>query len=261
MSLATKHKPVKKTNYSEIAGYYDRVRGGHRRFFGGGLKAIAGFGKIRDCRLILDIGCGTGQQALAFAKHFDTGIIGVDCSREMLEKAKKKDRKGRVGWVLGNAEHLPFKGGSFDCAYMTFVVHHVGDKRRAFREARRVCRKGGSFVITTSSHARLRRTPYSLFPGVYAIDSARFTNMPKLAGMVKASGFSDVRQRHVVFGRERLTLGRALKNADSRFISTFTLISKEDFERGKKIFEKRIKRRHGRVIDRVLEANFVIARK
>ena len=50
-------------------------------------------------------------------------MYGIDISEEMLKKAKEKVLD-TVTLSLGDAEHLPFENGKFDCLLCTDRFHH-----------------------------------------------------------------------------------------------------------------------------------------
>jgi len=53
-------------------------------------------------------------------------------------------------FVVGIAEHLPFKTRSFDWVHMRSVVDHFADPYLAFTEARRCCKPGGRLLVGTA---------------------------------------------------------------------------------------------------------------
>src|SRR5713226_3604734 len=67
---------------------------------------------------VLDVGCGTGNLAIAARRHVGpTGTVyGIDASPEMIARAGKKSRKTGVEVVFKNAlaEALPFPDAQFD---------------------------------------------------------------------------------------------------------------------------------------------------
>ena len=90
----------------------------------------------------LDVGCGTGY-------HLDLieNIIGLDPSREMLEKAKFKGKK----LVIGKGEKLPFPDSNFDTVLCLFSVLNVCDAEKTAKEIQRVLKPGGVAIVSVTS--------------------------------------------------------------------------------------------------------------
>jgi ubiquinone/menaquinone biosynthesis C-methylase UbiE len=102
--------------------------------------------------IILDIGCGTGEQSLFLAKR-GYQVIGVDISREMLlrasESAKEGKLKDNLSLVLASAEALPFRDKSFEGLISIFgVFNHIPGAEIAFQETHRVLKSGASAIFT-----------------------------------------------------------------------------------------------------------------
>lgn len=102
--------------------------------------------------LILDIGCGTGEQSLFLAKR-GYKVVSVDISREMLIIAKESSNEGKLrdnlSLVIASAEALPFRDKSFDGLISIFgVFNHIPKAEHAFRETHRVLKRGGRAVFT-----------------------------------------------------------------------------------------------------------------
>jgi len=66
---------------------------------------------------ILDLGCGTGLLALAFAKRGHR-VVGVDPARAMLNVARRSSFADRVEWIEGTAETYE-SDQAFDLIIMT----------------------------------------------------------------------------------------------------------------------------------------------
>jgi len=102
---------------------------------------------------VLDIGCATGTVALAVAEKLDAAIggmsIGLDAAPRMIRRARRKVRGLPCRFDIGVAERLPYADGVFDKAVSTFFFHHLNldDKLAALREAHRVLRDGGRFIL------------------------------------------------------------------------------------------------------------------
>ena len=178
-------------------------------------------------RRVLDIGCGTGQflaQVMEVARAW-----GVDASPEMLEVAR--ERVHGAGLKLGSAEELPFKDGWFERATM-WLVAHLLDRPRAFAEALRVLAPGGRFALATFDPAYFDEFWLNeLFPSMEAADRARFPAADELGTELRAAGFADVRTERFSQGGS-LDRETALERIRGKHISTFDLISEEEYEAG-----------------------------
>ena len=81
-------------------------------------------------------------------------LTGLDLSPPYLAHAHRRlDAAGRVSLVADNAEEMPFRDAFFDAATCIFLFHELPPKarRRVVREALRVVRPGGSFVVCDSA--------------------------------------------------------------------------------------------------------------
>lgn len=131
-----------KEGYDKYAKLYDKKLEFLNSFEKNMLMKMAGDVKGKK---VLDIGCGTGRLARVLIEK-NADYTGVDISEEMLKIAKKKNTKGK--FLEADIEELPFEDESFDVIICAFVIVHVGDLKEAFREAYRVLKKGGIFVVT-----------------------------------------------------------------------------------------------------------------
>ncbi len=126
--------------YNALAKYYDSL---YKLKYMREVEKKIIFKEIKENYLVLDIGCGTGEQL----KYIKNGI-GLDISIEMAKIAYKKTNKPVV---VGNVEHLPFKNKSFDAVISFFGALNHCNIRRAFREIRRVLKDDGIFIFTVAN--------------------------------------------------------------------------------------------------------------
>jgi len=102
---------------------------------------------------VLDIGCGTGTQAIATHRRAQPGgsVVGVDVSENMLATARRKVRRAGVDIAFHHADaaRLPFEDGRFDVVMITTVMHMIPPSRRrlCLSEASRVLRCGGRLLL------------------------------------------------------------------------------------------------------------------
>ena len=96
---------------------------------------------------VLDVATGTGLVAFALAAR-GAEVIGLDQSEAMLAGARARLQRtpnlaGRVSFVLGEAEALPFADGEFDALSFTYLLRYVDDRAATMRELARVVAPGG----------------------------------------------------------------------------------------------------------------------
>ena len=101
------------------------------------------FGEETGSRSILDIGCGTGVMLDSLQRYGKT--VGVDMSDRALLLSNKI-----TSTPLLQAEFtsLPFKDQSFDLVCAFDVLEHLDHDSACVQEAYRLCRPGGSVLVT-----------------------------------------------------------------------------------------------------------------
>ncbi len=97
----------------------------------------------------VELGCGGGQGPVGTAELGADRVVGVDLSGEQLRHARRlRDHRGvDARFLAGDAAALPLANDAFDVAASVAALQMVPDLEGAFREARRVLREGGVFVL------------------------------------------------------------------------------------------------------------------
>jgi ubiquinone/menaquinone biosynthesis C-methylase UbiE len=98
---------------------------------------------------VLDVACGPGLLACAFAK-VAKHATGIDMTPAMLEQARKTQQEQglkNVSWLPGNVYSLPFPPAQFSIVSSRFVFHHLQDPLAALKEMKRVCKPSGRIVV------------------------------------------------------------------------------------------------------------------
>ncbi len=97
----------------------------------------------------LDVGCNVGALMSDVARHCSASLVGVDINRDALEVARR--RNPEMTFVHADVCDLPFESETFDVVTCLEVIEHVEPERRAdaFRELRRVTRRGGRLIVST----------------------------------------------------------------------------------------------------------------
>jgi ubiquinone/menaquinone biosynthesis C-methylase UbiE len=178
-------------------------------------------------RRVLDVGCGTGRLEAALAGR--ARVWGVDAEPAMLEVAR-----GNVPdatFKEGRAEQLPFKDGWFERAVM-WLSSHLVDRPRAFAEIRRVLGADGRLVVVTFDPSYFNTFWLNeLFPSMERVDRERFATADELEQELQATGFDEIDVTRLS-QRGSHTRAEALERIRGGHISTFDLITPEEYEAG-----------------------------
>ncbi len=138
--------------FDRAAQYYDATRG-----FADGVAericdAIVAYTHATMQTQFLELGVGTGRVALPFVRAgYD--YTGVDLSQSMMDQLARKladepdTSRHRYRLVQADVTALPFADASFDVAIAVHVLHLVDGWQQALREAVRVLRKPGAWLL------------------------------------------------------------------------------------------------------------------
>ena len=100
---------------------------------------------------ILEVGCGLGGFCIKLAEK-GTDSIGLDISRYAIKKAKDLAKRcnveNQVDFIIGDAQSLPFKNGSYSTVICSETLEHVENYEQAFNEIVRIVKNQGQICIT-----------------------------------------------------------------------------------------------------------------
>ena len=109
---------------------------------------------------ILETAAGTGAVTQALHQALPrANIVATDLNPAMLEEASGRLRADNVRYQAADAQALPFEDQSFDLVVCQFGVMFYPDKQAANREAFRVLRPGGRYLLVIWD--KLDRNPAS----------------------------------------------------------------------------------------------------
>ena len=189
-----------KAAYRRYAGFYNAIFG---PVLQPGRKAVI---EALDCKpghRVLEVGVGTGLALDLYPPGVK--VVGIDVSREMLEKARRRVAKRRFTHVEAllemDAEAMTFADQSFDKVVAMYVMPVVRHPARVLEEFHRVCKPDGEIFIVNhvKSDNRVIRA--------FEMGLARFSNQIgfrpdfELREMVNGAGEIDEVARINVFWR------------------------------------------------------------
>jgi len=112
----------------------------------GKLFALKMWKYLKDCRKILDAGCGSGSFGKVINELIpEAKIVGVDIT--IHDGLVKPDHFLRM-----SVEHLGFQDSSFCCVIAKDVIEHLIFPLDAMKEFHRVLKPGGKLIVTVPSN-------------------------------------------------------------------------------------------------------------
>ena len=179
--------------------------------------------------IAVDVCCGTGDLALALARHSAGTVMGADFCHPMLVRGIAKARvAAKAVWFFeADTLALPFRDDSLDVVSVAFGFRNLANYRAGLAEMRRVLKPGGVVAILEFSRVRwpvfgplFRFYFHHILPrlgtwisGVegpyqYLPESvSRFPDQESLAAALAEAGFSKVSYRNFLGGVAALHLG------------------------------------------------------
>ena len=158
---------------------------------------------------VIDIGCGTGDTLLAFAKAVGPSgaVLGVDVSAPMLDFAKHRAAEAALSnaaFALADAKSYAFEPSWADLVYSRFGVMFFDDPIRAFTNIRSGMKAGGRLVFVcfrTMPESPWFRVPIEaarphvppqppvdpMAPGMFSLGREE-----RLGGILTVAGFREV---------------------------------------------------------------------
>lgn len=185
----TSNEDIKKA-FNKNAGIYDRWMSLFERHVAVGARGWA----VSMARgAVTEIGVGSGLNLPLYGPDVEH-VTGIELSGEMLAIARRRVAEGKIESVelrYGDAQALELPAESADTVVSTFTFCTIPDPLAASREAYRVLRPGGVFVLAEhgrSTHPVGRAVMRALEPLCVRISADHITRdpVPYLTG----AGFS-----------------------------------------------------------------------
>ncbi|HEY6758593.1 MAG TPA: class I SAM-dependent methyltransferase [Baekduia sp.] len=168
---------------------------------------------------LLDVGCGTGDLALAFDRH-GWSVAGVEPSAAACTHAVAAGMEVHNGTL----DDHPWQPASFDAVVFNHSLEHIPDPLDALRRAADVVKPGGMVAVAVPNFGAWHRRAFG--PLWYQLDLPRHLQHfdgDSLAGLMRRAGLRPVATttasmrpsllmslQYVLFGRARLT-GRPMR--------------------------------------------------
>ncbi len=143
-AILEKRKRASREFFASAAGQWDALRA---ELFGQRADLVALLALLDPALVVGDLGCGTGQLAVALAPAVGK-VIAVDGSRAMLAAARRRCGDApNLDLRQGDLEALPIDDAALDAAVLFLVLHYQDEPVRVLSEARRALKPGGRLLV------------------------------------------------------------------------------------------------------------------
>jgi len=162
------------------------------------LDRIVQWAGTRPDDTVLDVACGPGLLACAFAK-VAKHATGIDMTPAMLEQARKTQQEQglkNVSWQQGDVYSLPFKPEQFSIVSSRFVFHHLQDPLAALKEMKRVCKVGGKVVVADMAPQPEKAAALNAAELLRDPSHVRALPLDELRGLFDQAGFGSPQVNH-----------------------------------------------------------------
>ena len=105
---------------------------------------------LRAGQRILEVGCGTGEDARKFAQYISPGgvVVAIDKSQEMIAEAKRR-MEGEplsIDFRVGEVTGLDFSSARFDRCHIERGLIHISDPKKTIQRMIQLLKKDGLIV-------------------------------------------------------------------------------------------------------------------
>ena len=119
------------------------------------LRTVIEFSRCGPDDTVLDVACGPGILACAFAR-VARHVTGIDLTPAMLDRARAlQAERGltNLTWRQSDVLPLPEADGAFTLVVSRFAFHHLLEPGAVLKEMHRVCAPGGTVMVIDSAPA------------------------------------------------------------------------------------------------------------
>jgi ubiquinone/menaquinone biosynthesis C-methylase UbiE len=160
------------------------------------LRLVTGFSGAGPADTVLDVACGPGILACAFAR-VARHVTGIDITPAMLDRARKLQQEQgltNLTWQQGDVLPLPYPDASFTVVTSRFAFHHFLDPGAVLAEMKRVCAPGGTVLVIDSAPAPDKADAFNRMEVVRDPSHVRAMPIEEHLGLFAAVGLPAPRQ-------------------------------------------------------------------
>lgn len=146
---------------------------------------------------ILDVGCGSGQFAIAVAGLVKE-VVGVDLTPAMIDQARAHATTAEINnicWKIADSLSLPVEDASFDIIVSRSMFHHAADPAATLAEMHRACKPGGRIYVSDLSPDSARSPAFDAIELIRDPSHKRALTLEELRTLGQNQGLTEIVER------------------------------------------------------------------
>lgn len=160
------------------------------------LAAAVAVSGVTPADTVLDVACGPGVLACAFAK-VARHVTGIDITPAMLEHASRLQAVAgvtNVTWRACDVCRVPFGDAVFSMVITRYAFHHLEHPQMVLREMVRVCAPSGHVVVIDSAPPAEKERAFNAIEKRRDPSHTRALPPDEVASLMKEEGLAVVRR-------------------------------------------------------------------
>lgn len=140
----TSHNDLIKEQFNKQSATFGTMKGHYEA-----LDLIIKLSQATNKDTVLDVACGPGIVACAFAKKVNH-VNGIDLVPAMIDRAKESQKNQgltNMSWDIGNVDPLPYPHCHYSIVVSRFAFHHFINPLAVLHEMTRVVKWEGKVVV------------------------------------------------------------------------------------------------------------------
>jgi len=98
---------------------------------------------------VLDLGCGDGHFSKYCIENGAKNVVGVDISKNMIERAKKLNQDDNIEFMCLPMEDMGLTNQKFDLIISSLSIHYIEDYSAMIQKINELLKSSGEFIFST----------------------------------------------------------------------------------------------------------------
>jgi len=99
-------------------------------------------------KAVLDLGCGYGENCVAFSEMGAVSVVGIDISAKMLEVANTENKLDNIRYINMDMKKIDSIKGKFDVVFSSLAVHYIKDFRELLHNISNFLNQNGILIFS-----------------------------------------------------------------------------------------------------------------